>query len=62
MSETDRILEVTQYGSSLHHLDIQKSVRPDGIHPRTLTELAQVLEQDTFCHLSAALAIQGGPS
>ncbi|KFQ24946.1 RNA-directed DNA polymerase from mobile element jockey, partial [Mesitornis unicolor] len=27
----------------LHHLDVHKSMGPDGIHPRTLKELAEVL-------------------
>ncbi|KAK4824370.1 hypothetical protein QYF61_014030 [Mycteria americana] len=44
----------------LHHLDTHKSMGLDGIHPRVLRELAEVLT--TFNPLSAVLANRGGPT
>ncbi|PKU43522.1 hypothetical protein llap_6178 [Limosa lapponica baueri] len=46
----------------LHHLDTQNSMGLDGIHPRVLKELAEVLTKPTFHHLSLVLANQRGPS
>ncbi|KAJ7427169.1 rna-directed dna polymerase from mobile element jockey-like [Willisornis vidua] len=43
------------------HLDPQKSMEPDGIHPRVMRKLVEGACQATLHHLPTVLALWGGP-
>ncbi|KAJ7418538.1 hypothetical protein WISP_58475 [Willisornis vidua] len=59
MNNTPKFQEDT-VSDLLKHLDPQKSMGPEGIHPRVMRSWQKTL-QDTLHHMPAVLALWGGP-